>query len=148
MTEIIDPLINYVTTLNGPSSVIVFLVMLGYVLKMLPWFPNKHIPLSNFIVGPVLTLFLVDWPSPETMPPAVRFPETAAWLTAIQRGFLLACVAWISHAKILRGLIDDKVPALNPDKITDTTVFKEERTGGGATATTEQTVTSTTETKT
>lgn len=116
MTDLIDSFISQIVTLKGPSAVVVFLVMLGYALKMIPKFPNQHIPLVNFLVGPVLTLFLVDFPNPGTMPPGVHYPDIAAWLTSFQQGFLLACLAWISHAKVLKVWIDDKVPALNGEK--------------------------------
>lgn len=116
MTDMIDHYISQIVTLKGPSAVVVYLVMIGYALKMFPSFPNKHIPLVNFMVGPILTMFIVDWPTSGNMPPGVRFPEIAAWLTAVLQGLLLACIAWISHAKLLRKYIDDKVPALNGDK--------------------------------
>jgi hypothetical protein len=120
MTETLDNLILEIVTLRGPTAVVVFLVMLGYILKMTGAFPNKYIPLVNFIVGPILTVFIVDWPTPGSMPHGIRYPDVASWLTALQTGFLLSCLAWLSHAQILRRLIDDKIPALNKDQKVDT----------------------------
>lgn len=114
ITEPFDALILFFVSVKGPSAVVVFLIMLGYALKMIPWFPNRYIPLVNFAVGPMLTPVLVTWPQPGDMPAGVRWPEIAAWATILVMGFLLACVAWITHAKVLRQLIDNKVPALQP----------------------------------
>ena len=114
MTELIDQLILQVITLKGPSAIVVFIIMLGYAAKMVPRFPNKCIPVVSFIIGPLLTPVLVGWPTPGSMDPGLRWPEAAAWVTSIVQGHLLACIAWISHAKILRKFIDDKIPALNP----------------------------------
>lgn len=144
MTEMLDQFILQITTLKGPSAVVVFLVMFGYALKMTPMVVNRYIPLINFILGPILTIFIVDFPTPGSMPPGVRYPEIAAWLTSILTGFLLACLAWISHAQILRKWIDDKVPALNPDKTMDKKTVSEESTNADGTAKIEQTMTTTT----
>lgn len=112
MTDTLDPFINQITTLRGPTAVVVYIIMAGYALKMVPRFPNRVIPLVSFLLGPALGVLLVSWPTPEKIAPDVRFPDLAAWATAVMQGFLLACLAWISHAKVLRKLIDDKIPAL------------------------------------
>ena len=62
------------------------------------------------------------------MAPGLRWPETAAWLTALVQGLLLACLAWVMHAKFLSKWIDDKIPALNPGRTVDTTTATELRT--------------------
>jgi hypothetical protein len=114
MTEMLDSLILQVTTLKGPSAVVVFIIMLGYALKMVPKFPNKYIPLASFVIGPVLTLILVGPPGTGTLSPNLFWPDLAAHVSCLVTGFLLSCVAWIMHAKFLRKMIDDKVPELNP----------------------------------
>jgi hypothetical protein len=119
MTDLIDKLIVEVTTLKGPSAVVVFIIMFGYVLKMVPNFPNRYIPLVSFILGPLLTPMMVTWPQPGSMPEGVRWPEVTAWATVIVMGELLACLAWISHAQVLRKFIDNKIPALNPGRTVD-----------------------------
>jgi hypothetical protein len=120
ITEPFDALILFFVSLKGPSAVVVFLIMLGYILKMVPRFPNRFIPCVNVLAGMALTPILVSWPQPGDMPPGVRWPEAAAWTTVFITGFLLACVAWISHAKVLRKIIDDKVPALQQAKTEET----------------------------
>lgn len=110
--ELIQTTIKEITSLQGPPAVIITIIFVGYALKMIPSFPNRFIPLVSFALGPLLTLVLVGWPTSGTMAPGLRWPEIAAWMTAIIQGFLLACAAWLSHAKVLRAVIDDKVPAL------------------------------------
>lgn len=61
MIDALNPFIQQVVTLKGSTAVVVFLIMLGYVLKMSHWFPNRFIPLVNFLVGPLLTPILVAW---------------------------------------------------------------------------------------
>lgn len=145
--ELIDSLILEFTTLKGPSLVVTVIIFVGYILKMLPRFPNRYIPVVSFVLGPLMTPFMVSWPSAGEMPPGLRWPEIAAWLTTLCTGLLLACLAWIVHGQVLRKLIDDKVPALNPGRKTEETVEVETHSdaAGTATKTTQEKVT--TETK-
>jgi hypothetical protein len=118
--ELLDKALEEITTLHGPSLVVVFIILLGYALKMIPAFPNKLIPLVSFVIGPILTPIMVGWPDTGSIPPGVRWPEYASWATVLVQGFLFACIAWIMHGKVLRKLIDDKVPALNPGRTVQT----------------------------
>lgn len=131
--ELLQKFIIQVTTLQGPTAVVFFIIMLGYALKMVPDFPNRFIPLISFMVGPPLTLILVAWPSVGSMEPGIRWPEVAAWATSLIQGFLLACLAWISHAKVLRKLIDEKIPALTPGRQVESATASETRTDDGVT---------------
>lgn len=114
--ELLEQFIAQITTLRGPPAVVITIIFVGYFAKMCPWIENKWIPLISFVLGPVLTLLIVGWPTTDTMAPGVRWPEIAAWATSIIQGFLLSCLAWASHAKVLRQLIDDKIPALQSEK--------------------------------
>lgn len=127
MIDTLNPFIEQVTTLKGPMVLVVFLIMLGYALKMAPNFPNRFIPFVNFIMGAALSPILVKWPAPGSMDSDLKFPELAAWFTSIITGFLLACVAWITHTKFLRKFIDDKIPAMNPGRTVDETKVEETR---------------------
>ena len=144
--ELIDQLIAEVTTLKGPSLVVVFIIFIGYALKM-SRFPNRCIPLVSFVIGPLLTPIMISWPEPGNMPNGVRWPEAAAWAQIVVMGFLLACIAWILHGKVLRKLIDDKVPALNPGRETNTKVAAETKTTDTGTEQTIKEETITTEVK-
>lgn len=146
MIDTLNPFIEQIVTLKGPTAVVVFLIMLGYALK-LTRFPNKRIPLVNFITGAILSPILVAWPNPGSMDFGLRFPEIAAWFTSIITGFLLACVAWISHAKVLRKLIDEKSPILTPNRTTEKKVEIETTVGDGKVETEESITTEVTEEK-
>lgn len=111
MFDAIDPFIIQLTTLKGPKLVIVFLIMLGYMLKMLPQVPNRVIPFVNCLVGPVLSVFLVAWPTPGSMDHDLLYPHVAAWVQAVINGALLAILAWVIHRQVLRKYLDDKVQA-------------------------------------
>lgn len=147
MTQALDPFILQIVTLKGPTAVVVFLVMLGYAAKMIPWIQNKYIPLINFAVGPILSVLLVAWPTTGSMEPGIRFPDVAAWFTVLQTGFLLACLAWITHAQVLRKWIDEKIPALTEGKSVDTKVEIEKHTDADGVEKKEQVTTTVTETK-
>ena len=112
--EMLDKFITDFTSPHGPKAVVIFIIFLGYALKMWKRFPNRCIPLVSFIVGPPLAVLLVQWPTAGRMDPGLLWPDVAAWITALIQGFLLACSAWILHAKILRQFVDDKIPALQP----------------------------------
>ncbi len=116
--ELISEAIREVTTLNGPPAVVATLIFSGYALKMIQAFPNRFIPMVNAMIAPVLTLVLVGWPTPDTMAPGLRWPELAAWLTALVQSLLLLCMSWVLHDRILRKVIDDKVAAWNPGRET------------------------------
>mgnify|MGYP000384882049 CR=1 FL=1 len=121
ISEMLDEMILQVTRLQGPSAVVVFVIMLGYACKMIQGFPNRYIPLVSFVAGPALTLILVGPPGTEQMPPNLFWPDLAAYTSCLVTGFLLSCLAWIMHAKVLRKWIDDKVPALNPGRTVEKT---------------------------
>lgn len=125
--ELLDPFIDQLTTLRGPKAIIVFLIMLGYMVKMVPnkAIPNVIIPLLNcFVLGPLLTILLIGWPSSGEIDPEVRYPEFAAWAQAYQKGFLIGVIAWLAHGLILRKLVDDKVNSWSTEVVT---VTKEEK---------------------
>lgn len=119
--DALDPFINQLTSLTGPKQIIVFLIMFGYLLKMIPSFPNVLIPIANcFVLGPALSVMLLGWPTNGEILPSVRYPEVAAWAQAYQKGLLLGCIAWISHGLILRKFIDEKVEAWKDKPIEET----------------------------
>jgi hypothetical protein len=107
--DFIDPLLISLTALRGPKLLIAFVVVLGYGLKLIPSFPNKYIPAATLCAGPILAPFIVAWPQPGDMEPNLRYNEAAAWIQIIIMGVLLSSLAWATHAKILRKLIDDKL---------------------------------------
>lgn len=115
----IDPFIDYVTSLRGQKAIVGFLIMFGYMMKMTPVLPNRWIPIWNcFVIGPALSIILLGWPGPGELEPGVLSMQAAAALYAYQKGFMLACVAWLFHKAVLqwlekkRGALSGHNPAL------------------------------------
>lgn len=112
--ELISPMLDYMTSWHGPPLVIMFLIVNGYMLKMVRVFPNRFIPLVNMGLSVVLTVFVVNWPDPaETWMVKVKWPAIAAWATVLMQGLLFNFAAWALHAKLLRKWIDEKVPGMS-----------------------------------
>lgn len=145
--ELISEAIREVTDLRGPPAVVVALIFNGYFFKMVPRFPNRLIPLVNAMLAPVLTFTLVGWPTPDTMAPGLRWPELAAWITAGVQSLLLLCMAWVLHTRVLRLIIDNKVPALNPGRATESNTVVAETTSEDGTEKITKEETKITETK-
>jgi hypothetical protein len=117
--EMLDPYIDQLTTLRGPTAIVIFLIMFGYMMKMLPdrWLPNRWIPFVNcFVLGPALSVLLLGWPTNGEIPPEVRFPDLAAWAQAYQKGFCLSCLAWLGYGLVI-GPITEKLKQAKPAPI-------------------------------
>lgn len=139
--DLINPLLNVVTSLHGEALVIFTLIVLGYVMKTAFFFPNEWIPRVNFFIAPILTILIVQWPDPaDTWMQKLKYPEPAAWANTLMKGTGLFFIAWVIHHKALKTLIDDKVPAMNPGMKRDTTTTETVQvTGGEETKVTEKT---------
>jgi len=113
--EELDKIILQISALQGPTLLIFTLWITGYVMKLLPqrWVPNQVIPLANFGLAIVMTPFLVAWPEPGQQMLGLKYPDASAWIQTIDRGILFWALAWFTHAKFLRKLIDDKLNGLN-----------------------------------
>lgn len=101
--ELLTDLLTQIKGLTGYSLVAVVLIALGYALKMIPRFPNQFIPAATMLAGMILTPLLT---SPGEMAPNLRNPIVGQ----VVHGFLIACVAWILHDKLLKGIIDRYLP--------------------------------------
>jgi hypothetical protein len=117
--EALNPIIEDILKLEGPQLMLVFLIMEGYLLKMLPYINNKYIPFFVVGSGGVLSPFLIAWPDYTKLSYTLRFPEVAAWIQAIFIGFLLGFAAWYIHRRWLKKWIDDKIPQWNKDGQTE-----------------------------
>jgi drug/metabolite transporter (DMT)-like permease len=116
--DYLDPLLSAFIDVRGPKQVVLLLVVSGYMGKMLPekCFPNYLIPWFNcMIIGPFLSVFLLGWPSSGDVDPAVRWPDFAAWVYVVQRGIMLAIVAWLTHGLLLKKILDKNVGAWKPE---------------------------------
>lgn len=99
---------------SAPLSVltIIFLNGLGYGLKFMPWIPNRSIPLALMLCGALIMMFLA--PVPQGRNPLV--------LLGLM-GWIFGCIAWATHAIVLRRL-EKFIPGMagddNDNKPTET----------------------------
>ena len=107
--ETINEYITQVTALVGAPLLVVFLIALGYGLKATPVYPNRFIPHAVCLLGALLAPMFIGYPPLEKMPHRLVYPEIAAAMQVHVQGFLLAALSWLSHAQILRRLIDSKI---------------------------------------
>ena len=110
--DIINGVVDFIGKLSAPALLFVTLIIMGYGLKLLPVFPNRLIPLATLTVPmavyPIIGnrgLVNSDFDS----------SSKVLWAMAMQ-GLIIGFAAWVSHRKVLKRLIDDKVNgALNPE---------------------------------
>jgi drug/metabolite transporter (DMT)-like permease len=90
--------------------VAVAVVVLGYALKLVPQVDNARIPIYVILSSIGLYVGLC-------VPPADSFTDLPAFIryafTTIILGAFVGLLAWLSHAKILKRLIDSKISVLN-----------------------------------
>lgn len=89
---------------NAPLvlSVTLGLVVLGWLLKAIPAFPNKYIPAVVVVVGGTLGFFIVPMQGPGDWAFQVSNPEVADVIRRVCIGTTLGLVAWILHRIALR----------------------------------------------
>jgi len=104
MTDYLDDLMKSLTTLGPEALTVCVMIALGYVLRLVPKFPNAWIPVACILGAPCIYPFLT---SPGRVSPDVQHPIVRIILT----GFLIGFLAWILHDKVLAH-IEDKVPFL------------------------------------
>jgi len=107
--EELDRLLLQISTLNGPTLLIFTLWMVGYFFKIVPMINNKWIPLITFVAALGMTPFLVIWPDVGQQGLTVKFPGISAWIQTFDRGILYWAVSWVTHQKVLKKYIDDKL---------------------------------------
>lgn len=94
--------------------VVVFLILLGYAVRFMPFIPNKWIPAVCMFSGMVIYTAMVKPPVIE----GVRMPHVRMALI----GFILGVLAWVIHNKALKKLEDKWL------KTGDTTTFTKNET--------------------
>ena len=107
--ELTDQIILEVLSLKGPKLLMVSLVLLGYLLKSVPKFPNRWIPRTIIATGGLLSPLFIPLPSHGSIDPGLCCPEPTCWASVVMTGFILGGASWLLHAKLLKKLIDDKV---------------------------------------
>ena len=107
--ELADQFLIELLALKGPSLLLVFLMMLGYGLKVVPWIDNKRIPLFIVLGGGVLAPLFIPFQSPGSIDPGLCCVEATQWASVLITGNLLGALAWLLHAKLLKRWIDEKI---------------------------------------
>lgn len=90
--------------MGAPSGILIgiFAIALGYVLKTIPSFNNKYIPLVVVLGCTVGFMFIA--------PPNVsNLDSRIYWGRNLFFGFIIGFGAWTFHAQILRRWIDPKL---------------------------------------
>lgn len=85
----------------------IFLVALGYGLKLIASVPNRLIPRINYLVA-MIVFPLIARPDPASLPQ--QFPQVAEVIRNGMGGVIIATVAWLAHAFILKRIIDRFMP--------------------------------------
>jgi hypothetical protein len=104
MNEIItnlEDVVKSIKTLSPELLCIAGLIIMGYIIKLVPWIHSKLLPGICILLGPLVYVFLIN-PEPGSVPPNIRNPMVYQLLI----GLLLGSLAWIIHDKILNRLED------------------------------------------
>ena len=104
MMDYLEDILKVITNLGPEALTVAVMIALGYVLRILPAFPNKLIPYVCIFGAPFIYPFLTN---PGRVAPDVQHPIVRCVIT----GFLLGAVAWFSHNKVLAH-IENKIPGL------------------------------------
>jgi len=92
--------------INPAVLAVLAALFVGYVLKLIPSFPNQRIPLLTISVSAGAYLFLC-------VPPADAHADKASFFRYLIATLILGCVigmfAWLFHAQLLKR-IEQKIP--------------------------------------
>jgi hypothetical protein len=102
--DFLSDLFSQLTALGPEMLVALIVIVLGYVLRWIPQFPNRLIPIACIFLGGILYPLLGPVPKPDA---AIRHPMIRLVLVGILIGF----ISWVSHNKFLKPL-EDKCPWL------------------------------------
>ena len=99
---------NWLTNLGAAPFTAITCILLGYLLRFIPIFPNKWIPFACVIVGPVMFCIV--------NPHASSVTNTAFYAHSIVGGIFVGIATWLLHDKFISKWEDKlgfKFPALN-----------------------------------
>jgi hypothetical protein len=82
----------------------VALIALGYMLKTIPAFPNRFIPMVNIVVGMIVYPMIVNTKGQASY--TMRYPI----VRDIIGGLIIACAAHYVHALVLKRWLDKHLP--------------------------------------
>lgn len=104
MNEWLQEATGWLDELPASALIVVVLIVIGYVLKVIKWIPNRLIPLALMLAGAVIYALIGE---PGKVDPSFRHPTFVLAL----HGVVLAFIAWLIHNKGLKRL-ENKIPIL------------------------------------
>jgi hypothetical protein len=104
-TQQIQDASNWLMNLGAVPFTVVACIIIGYVFRFIPIFPNKWIPIVVIVVGPVVF--------PCLNPHAASVGMAAFIAHSIVGGLFLGIVAWLIHDKFIQNF-EDKITAAFP----------------------------------
>jgi hypothetical protein len=104
-TQQIQDATNWLMNLGAVPFTVVACIIIGYVFRFIPIFPNKWIPIVVIVVGPVVF--------PCLNPHAASVGMAAFIAHSIVGGLFLGIVAWLIHDKFIQNF-EDKITAAFP----------------------------------
>lgn len=102
--DYLDDLLKSLLTLGPEMLTCLAMIALGYLLRVVPSFPNKWIPMVCILGAPILYPLLI---SDGQIAPTVKNPIVLKVLI----GFLLGVLSWFGHDKVL-SKVEDRIPFL------------------------------------
>ncbi len=92
--EYFNEAINTLSKLGPEGFCFLACIAVGYLVKLVPWIPNKHIPWMCILSGPAIYPFLTNYGrvSPDSQHPIVRIVLT---------GLIISVVSWMAHYSII-----------------------------------------------
>ena len=91
---------NWLWNLGAAPFTVASCIIVCYLFRFMPFFPNKYIPLICILTGAIVFPFLNPHPTSITM--------TAFVIHSIVGGLFLGIVAWLIHDKFIQN-IEDKI---------------------------------------
>lgn len=120
--QVLDDVGYSITQLKEPSATIILCIIIGYVLKLLPWIKNKYIPcILILVVGPLICISFMD----VGVDAYINIKNLL--IPKIRNGMLFGFVGWLIHNKFLAGSWIEK--ALFPPKEDKTTTIPDNANG-------------------
>jgi peptidoglycan/LPS O-acetylase OafA/YrhL len=96
-------LVSWAMNLGAAPFTVLAVVAFCYILRLVPFFPNRWIPISCVVIGTVMFPILAHHHTDDT---------TFAFLVrTIFMGAIIGAGAWVFHNKLIKQ-IEDKIPLL------------------------------------
>lgn len=129
MNDVVQSAEDFLKILNKLSPdlfCLVGIVILGYMMRAVPSFPNKVVPFFWLVIGPLVYILMVK-PNTDEIPHNIR----NIWVYQGLRGEILGAAAWFLHDKVLshvENYVFTKLPWLEKifGKVQPATVAKAE----------------------